>query len=56
MSLFRDLGRRVERFRHDVESAADEEAPLECEACGERVFSEREACPSCGSETIVTRD
>lgn len=56
MSLFRDLGRRVERFRSELESAADEGAPFECEACGERLFAEAEECPSCGSETIVTRD
>lgn len=56
MSLFRDLGRRVERFRNEIESTADDEAPFECEACDERLFSEIEACPSCGSERIVARD
>ena len=56
MSLFRDLGRKVERFKRDAGEAADEEAAYECVDCGERFHAEREECPECGSEDVEARE
>lgn len=49
MGLFRRAGRKVERLKRSVESAADEEASHVCTACGERFFTERESCEECGA-------
>jgi hypothetical protein len=50
MGLFRDLGRRAERFKQQVESAAD--ATHECADCGALLDSGAEACPECGGEVV----
>ena len=50
MSLFRDLGKKVEEFKQASEAAADTEADFECRDCGERLFADREACPECGGD------
>ena len=55
MSLFRDLGRRVERLKGEVGNAADEAAGYECSDCGERFHAEKEECPSCGAADVVER-
>ena len=54
MSLFRDLGQKVEEFKQASTAAAEEEASHECRDCGERFFSDRESCPECGSENVVS--
>lgn len=48
MGLFRDLGRRAERFKQQLESAAD--ATQECTECGTLLASDVEACPECGGD------
>lgn len=51
MSLFRDLGRRAERFKQRVQSAAD--ASYECADCGALFEAPGDRCPECGSEDVV---
>lgn len=53
MSLFRNLGERVERFKQAVTDAAEEEATHECRECGNRLYTERDQCPECGSDRIT---
>ncbi|WP_162224237.1 hypothetical protein [Halorussus salinus] len=53
MSLFRDLGKKVEEFKQASEAAADEEASHECRDCGERFFTEPETCPECNGNDVV---
>lgn len=48
MDFFRRAGRRVERLRRSVESAADEEASHACTECGDRFYADHETCPECG--------
>ncbi len=55
MSLFEDVGRRVERFKQQVTSAADDEADRECEDCGTLVYTDRSTCPECGGERLELR-
>ena len=54
MSLFRNLGRRAERFKQAVRSAAD--ATHECADCGARFEGDRERCPECGGENVEAID
>lgn len=56
MGLFRDIGRRVERFKSEVESVADEQASHGCSACGERFYTDHEACPECGADAVEPLD
>lgn len=56
MSLFRDIGRRVESLKQQVGDAATEQARFECRDCGELFFAARDACPECGSENVVAHD
>jgi rubrerythrin len=57
VNLFRKLGRRVEQFKSNAEAAAasEDDATHECGECGAR-FEEREQCPECGSESVVSVD
>lgn len=48
MGVFRELGRRMERFKQDVEAAADD--PERCPECDEPVRVDAEACPACGAD------
>lgn len=52
MSLFRDLGERVERFKREVTDAAEGEAALVCRDCGEVLYTDADACRACGSENL----
>ncbi len=52
MGLFEKAGRKFESFVQTAESAADETAAYECEACGERFHAAREACPECGGDVV----
>ena len=56
MSLFRDLGKRVERFKQQAEETARDNATHECAACGERFHTVRKECSECGSEEIRELD
>ena len=56
MGLFENLGRKVEKFKQQAEEASAEQASRECADCGELIYTDREDCPECGSERIVTRD
>lgn len=58
MGLFREVGRRVERFRKTAEKAAEAEADYRCEACGESVFTDGDPgrCPDCGAAALVATD
>lgn len=58
MGLFREAGRRVERFRKAAEAAAADEADYRCEACGETVFADAapDCCPDCGEPALVAAD
>ncbi|WP_166035485.1 PhlB family protein [Halorussus pelagicus] len=53
MSLFRDLGQKVEEFKQASAAAAEEEASHECRDCGERFFADRESCSECGGDDVV---
>jgi len=55
MGLFRDAGKRLERFKRTVEDVAKDEAEYECEECGELVYADRDDCPECGSPAVVAR-
>lgn len=54
MGLFRDLGRRAERLKQQVQSAA--ESTRECADCGAPLADEPERCPECGSDAVVALD
>lgn len=51
MGLFRDLGRRAERLKQQVTSAAD--ATHECADCGALLEGEPDGCPECGGDDVV---
>jgi rRNA maturation endonuclease Nob1 len=55
MGLFRDAGKRLERFKRQVEDVAASEAEFECRDCGTPVYADREDCPECGG-SIVARE
>lgn len=50
MSLFRKIGRQVERFKQDVESAAEDNTRKECPECGQPLAKDQTTCPNCGAE------
>lgn len=58
MGLFREAGRRVERFRKAAEAAAAAEADYRCGACEERVFADEapDRCPACDADALVVVD
>lgn len=55
MGVFRKLGRRLEQFKAEAETAADENA-YRCEACDARFDEDRERCPECGAEGAIAAD
>lgn len=55
MGLFRNLGRKVERFKQQAEDASRGEAEYECGDCGKPIHAERERCPHCGNEPVLER-
>ena len=56
MGLFENLGKKVERFKQQAESAASEEASHVCGDCGEALYTDQDQCPHCGSENVVERE
>lgn len=51
MGIFRELGRRTEQFKQQVDAARD--APHECTDCGEPVAGAVDECPACGGEVAA---
>jgi rRNA maturation endonuclease Nob1 len=51
--MFRELGRRAEQFKQDMDGAAAEDADYECKGCAARFSVRPEQCPDCGSEEIT---
>lgn len=49
MGLFREAGRRVERFKRQVEDAAAEETDRRCAECDARIDDAEDECPACGA-------
>lgn len=56
MSLFRKIGRRVERFKQDVEDAATEDRSPECPECGQPLAEDQTTCPNCGASVPADED
>ncbi|PSP89602.1 hypothetical protein BRC90_04570 [Halobacteriales archaeon QS_4_69_34] len=54
--IFTKLGRQVEQFKQDVDTAAAENADYECPACETRFVVEHEECSNCGSAEIAPRE
>ncbi|MFC6718217.1 zinc ribbon domain-containing protein [Natrialbaceae archaeon GCM10025810] len=56
MGLFERLGRRVEEFKREADTAKEDAATRRCRTCETFVYSDRETCPDCGSEDLVAVD
>lgn len=50
MSLFRDLGKKAEKFKQGVTSSAGE--TYECADCGAEMTADYDECPECGSDEV----
>ncbi len=55
MGFFNNLGRKVEEFKRDVDTAKADEATHQCTECEQLYFAAREECADCGSDTVVER-
>lgn len=53
MGLFEKFGRRVERFKQEVEERADEQASHKCENCGTVYYIDQDECEDCGENSVV---
>lgn len=51
MSLFRDLGKRVEKFKKQAEAAAQD--TYECGDCGAEFHTDYDECPECGGDDVM---
>ncbi|MFC6863347.1 hypothetical protein ACFQGE_07720 [Halomicroarcula sp. GCM10025817] len=56
MSLFNRLGKKVEEFKQEAESASREEATHWCPACEARFYTAHDECPECGHDTVERID
>ncbi|WP_049972163.1 hypothetical protein [Haladaptatus cibarius] len=56
MSLFKNLGRKVEEFKKTSESVAAEEAKYECENCEKRFYIGKSECSNCGGRVVSLAD
>lgn len=54
--MFRNLGRRAEQFKRDMDVAAAENADYECRECEARFAVKSEQCPDCGAEEIASTE
>jgi uncharacterized OB-fold protein len=54
VGIFNRLGRKAEQLRRQVSDAKAEEATHRCDACDELLFTDRETCPECGSDAVVS--
>ena len=50
---FRELGRRAEQFKRDMDAASAENADYECRECEARFAVKPEQCPDCRSAEIA---
>jgi rRNA maturation endonuclease Nob1 len=53
MSLFNDIGRKVETLKQEVEKASDDEATHQCSECETRLYTDHDECPDCGSTAVL---
>jgi rRNA maturation endonuclease Nob1 len=53
MSLFNDLGRKVEELKQEVGSASDDEATHRCIECDTLLYTDHDECPECGSTSVI---
>ncbi|MDT3434071.1 hypothetical protein [Haloarcula sp. 1CSR25-25] len=53
MSLFNDLGRKVEELKQEVGNASDDEATHQCSECEALLYADHDECPECGSTSVV---
>ncbi|WP_170082620.1 hypothetical protein [Haloarcula rubripromontorii] len=53
MSLFNDIGRKVETLKQEVEKASDDEATHRCSECETLLYADHDECPECGSTSVV---
>ena len=51
--MFRELGRRTEQFKQEIDASTAKNADYECTECEERFAVNPEQCPNCGSEEIT---
>jgi rRNA maturation endonuclease Nob1 len=56
MSLFNRLGKKVEEFKQEAESASRDEATHRCPACETRFYTAHEVCPECGHDVVEALD
>ena len=54
MSFFKRVGRQVERFKQTAAETAKKDAIYQCQACDERFNAQRDQCPECEAQTIVS--
>lgn len=52
MGFFENLGRKVEKFKQNVEESAAEDDEFACTACGASFTVDYDACPDCGSDAV----
>ena len=50
MSLFRDLGKKAEKFKQGVTASSEE--TYECADCGAEMHADYDECPECGSNEV----
>lgn len=48
MGLFKDVGRKVERFKQAAQDVAEAQATHHCVDCGERYYTDQDSCTECG--------
>lgn len=53
MGFFEKFGRKVEAFKRTAEETAADEATHVCRSCGERFYTDREACSECGAAVVA---
>lgn len=54
MGLFRDLGKKVEEFKQNIEREKAAEVEMVCSACGEQYFTTQDVCSECGSSELIS--
>jgi len=55
MGLFEDIGRKVGKLGHEAREATREQATARCAECETLVYTDRDTCPECGSDRLVSR-
>jgi len=52
MSLFENVGRKVEKFKQQAQNAADDPTHG-CKDCKTALYSNYKTCPKCGSDQVL---